>query len=212
MQASARHRADRARRGFAAWKTLGFLVLASLVAGVFLLKSHRTLLDDRAIVQKHWSEVVRQYERRTDVVTKLLGTARESRVPEASLGPLSEAHHRIDRGNPPESIYSERKKIGAYLRGQDELEKALGPFLNYVEERDALDGQAFDEVRASLDHTEKRIEVAWRDHAAAIDRHDADMSRFPMTLIVRLTGLQRLPQLSPDRRPAGVAQVDGDQD
>lgn len=128
-----------------------------------------------------WSEVLNQYQRRSDLIPNLVETVKgfakqESSVLEAVTAARAAATSvKVDAGtiNDPETF---RK----FQEAQAQLSGSLGRLLAITEAYpDLKSNQSFLALQSQLEGTENRIAVARRDYIEAVRIYNTELRTFP---------------------------------
>jgi LemA protein len=131
-----------------------------------------------------WSEVLNQYQRRTDLIPNLVETvkgyaAHEREVLEAVVQARAQA---TQVQLPPEAL-DNPEAFKAFQEGQAGLTGALSRLLAVVENYpDLKASQNFLALQAQLEGTENRIAVARRDYIEAVRVYNTSLRTFPSVL------------------------------
>ena len=163
---------------------LAFGVLVLLMAGC----SYNSLVGADESVNKAWSDVESQYQRRADLVPNLVAAVKGAADFERStLQAVVDARSRVGQISLKEAPTAEQMQD--FQESQNALGGALTRLLvvaeNYPELRAT---QAFIDLQAQLEGTENRIAVARQDYNATVADYNTLRRRFPTVLLSGLMG------------------------
>lgn len=175
------------------WIVLGLLVL-------FSISSYNGLVTSRETVNKTWSNVENQYQRRSDLIPNLVSTVKGAADFEKStLTAVMEARAnatsiRIDPNNmTPE-------KLQQYQAAQSQVGGALSRLLAVAENYPQLKAvESFNQLQAQLEGTENRINEARRQFNDASQGYNTSRSKFPRVLFAGLFGFKERPYFEADK-------------
>ncbi len=175
------------------WIVLGLLVL-------FSVSSYNGLVTSRETVNKTWSNVENQYQRRSDLIPNLVSTVKGAADFEKStLTAVMEARAnatsiRIDPNNmTPE-------KLQQYQAAQSQVGGALSRLLAVAENYPQLKAvEGFNQLQAQLEGTENRINEARRQFNDAAQEYNTSRSKFPRVLFAGLFGFKERPYFESDK-------------
>lgn len=175
------------------WIVLGLLVL-------FSISSYNGLVTSRETVNKTWSNVENQYQRRSDLIPNLVSTVKGAADFEKStLTAVMEARAnatsiRIDPNNmTPE-------KLQQYQAAQSQVGGALSRLLAVAENYPQLKAvESFNQLQAQLEGTENRINEARRQFNDAAQGYNTSRSKFPRVLFAGLFGFKERPYFEADK-------------
>jgi len=128
-----------------------------------------------------WSQVLNEYQRRTDLVPNLVATVKGYAAHEASvLEAVTEARAKVTQTNIPSDILTNPKAFQAFEQNQATLSGALSRLMVVTENYPNLKAdQNFLALQAQLEGTENRIAVARRDYILAVQQYDTELSTIP---------------------------------
>ncbi|MFZ9407429.1 MAG: LemA family protein [Burkholderiaceae bacterium] len=174
-----------------AWLAMGMLSLALAGCGYNDIQS-----ADEA-TKSAWSEVVNQYQRRSDLIPNLVNTVKGYADQEKEvLVRVTEARSRVGqvRVDP-----TDEGSLRQFESAQREMGSALSRLLVVAENYPQLKSdQNFRDLQAQLEGTENRITVARKRYIEAIERHNVLVRQFPVNLTAMVFGYKAKPQFSVD--------------
>jgi len=132
-------------------------------------------------VKANWSQVLNQYQRRTDLVPNLVNTVKGYAAQEKDvLTAVVEARSRVAQTTLPKDILTNKEAFQQFQKNQDALSSALSRLLVVVERYpDLKSNQNFLALQSQLEGTENRIAVARRDYIAAVQQYNTELKTFP---------------------------------
>jgi len=142
-----------------------------------------------------WSEVINQYQRRSDLIPNLVNTVKGYADQEKDvLIRVTEARARVGqvRVDP-----SDEGSLRQFESAQRDMGSALSRLLVVAENYPQLKSdQNFRDLQAQLEGTENRITVARKRYIEAIERHNVLVRQFPVNLTAMAFGYKAKPQFS----------------
>jgi LemA protein len=132
-------------------------------------------------VKAAWSEVLNQYQRRTDLIPNLVETVRGYAQQERqTLTAVTEARAKATQMQIPPDILTNPEAFKRFQENQAQLTGALARLLA-VSERypDLKSNQNFLALQSQLEGTENRIAVARRDYIAAVQKYNTTLRTIP---------------------------------
>src|SRR5690348_10249424 len=132
-------------------------------------------------VKAAWSEVLNQYQRRSDLIPNLVETVKGYAHQEQQvLTQVTEARAKATQMQLPPDILSNPDAFRQFEQNQAKLTGALGRLL-VVSERypDLKSDQNFLALQSQLEGTENRIAVARRDYILAVQQYNTELRTIP---------------------------------
>ena len=136
-------------------------------------------LEERA--NAAWSEVLNQYQRRTDLVPNLVEVVKGFAAQEREvLTQVTEARSRVAQMQIPPDITSNPEAFRRFQENQQALGGALSRLIATVEAYpDLRSSENFLTLQAQLEGTENRIAVARRDYIEAVRAYNTELRTIP---------------------------------
>jgi LemA protein len=156
---------------------LATLVLALNLAGCGV----NTIPTDEERARASWSEVLNQYQRRSDLIPNLVETVKGYAAQEREvLTQVIEARAKATQVKVDASTITDPEAFKRFQEAQAQLSGVLGRLLA-VSERypDLKSNQNFLTLQAQLEGTENRVAVARRDYIEAVRVYNTDLKTFP---------------------------------
>jgi LemA protein len=136
-------------------------------------------LDEQ--VKAAWSEVLNQYQRRTDLIPNLVETVKGYATQEQdTLVKVTEARAKATQMQIPADVTSNPEAFHQFEQNQAQLGGALGRLLAVSEKYpDLKSNQNFLALQSQLEGTENRIAVARRDYIQAVQAYNTQLRTIP---------------------------------
>jgi LemA protein len=136
-------------------------------------------LDEQA--KAAWSQVLNQYQRRSDLIPNLVETVKGAADFEReTLTAVVEARSKVAQTNIPKDILNNPEAFKAFEQNQSALSSALSRLMVVVERYpDIKANQNFLALQSQLEGTENRIAVARRDYIEAVRVYNTELRTFP---------------------------------
>jgi LemA protein len=169
------------------------LVVGFIAILIFwMFGSYNTLVDKQEAVERDWSNVENQYQRRADLIPNLVNTVKGyADFERETLREVIEARSKATSVTvDPTNLTPE--KLAEYQQAQNGLSSALGRLLVVVEKYpDLKANQNFLDLQAQLEGTENRITVARNRFNDTANSYNASIRKFPAAMIAGMMGFER---------------------
>lgn len=172
------------------------LVIVVLVLGLSLAGTYNRLVTFGQEVDKQWSQVENQYQRRYDLVPNLVATVQgAAQFEKSTLEAVTQARASVGRAQvTPGKAPDDPAQLAQYEQAQAALGGALQRLLVVVEKYPELKANAnFLDLQAQLEGTENRIAVARMDYNKAAQDYNTARLRFPTNLMASILGFKEKP-------------------
>ncbi|MDE2235302.1 MAG: LemA family protein [Gammaproteobacteria bacterium] len=128
-----------------------------------------------------WSQVLNEYQRRTDLIPNLVATVKGYAAHEANvLEAVTDARAKVSQTRIPADILTNPKAFHEFEQNQATLGGALSRLMMVTENYPNLKAdQNFLVLQAQLEGTENRIAVARRDYIIAVQQYDTELTTIP---------------------------------
>ena len=132
-------------------------------------------------VDASWSQVLNEYQRRTDLIPNLVATVKGYATHEADvLEAVTKARAQVTQTRIPADILTNPQAFRAFEQNQATLGGALSRLMMVTENYPNLKAdQNFLTLQAQLEGTENRIAVARRDYILAVQQYDTELVTIP---------------------------------
>jgi len=182
---------------------LGALLLAATLAGCGYNDFQR--LDEQ--VKAGWSEVLNQYQRRSDLIPNIVATVKgEANFEQETLTKVVEARAKATSIQATPELINNPEAFNKFQAAQGELSGALSRLLVVTENYPNLKAnQAFQDLRVQLEGTENRITVARGRYVKAVQDYNVLARSFPNNLTAMVFGYQVKPNFTVQNEAAITA-------
>ena len=135
-----------------------------------------------------WSEVVNQYQRRTDLIDNLVNTVKgEAQFEQDTLNQVINARARATSIQVTPETLNNPEAFRQFQAAQGELSSALSRLMVTVERYpDLKANQGFRDLRVQLEGTENRITVARNRYIDTIQEYNVLARSFPTNLTAKV--------------------------
>jgi LemA protein len=139
-------------------------------------------------VKATWSEVLNQYQRRTDLVPNLVATVQGyAKQEQTVLTQVTEARAKATQMTLPPDILTNPQAFQQFEQNQAALGGALSRLLAVSEQYpDLKSSQNFLALQSQLEGTENRISVARRDYIQAVQNYNTTLRTIPSRWIASI--------------------------
>ena len=164
------------------------------IAVAFTSCNYNSLVEQQENVDKAWSEVENQYQRRSDLIPNLVATVKGYAAHEENtLTAVVEA-----RANASSvTIQAEEltdENLARFQQAQDALSQGIGRLMAVAEAYpDLKANENFQELQAQLEGTENRIAVARRNYNDVAQQYNAEIRKFPTLIYAGWFGFNKKP-------------------
>lgn len=171
------------------------LIITLVVVGILVLwifSSYNGLVDKQEAVEKEWSNVENQYQRRADLIPNLVNTVKGyAEFERETLTEVVEARSKATAVNvDPTNLTPE--KLAEFQQAQNGLSSALSRLLVVVEKYpDLKANENFLQLQAQLEGTENRITVARNNFNETANVYNSAIRRFPGAIVANIMGFER---------------------
>ncbi|HYX22412.1 MAG TPA: LemA family protein [Thermoanaerobaculia bacterium] len=175
---------------------LGILLLVVVIAAISFAGTYNRLVTLGQDVDKQWSEVENQYQRRADLIPNLVQTVQgAANFEKETLTAVTEARASVGRATiTPGKAPTDPETLARYQAAQDQLGSALQRLLVVSERYPELRAnQNFRDLQAQLEGTENRITVARGRFNDSAQQYNTVLKRFPTNFIGGMFGFKERP-------------------
>jgi len=153
-------------------------------------------LDEQ--VKGGWSEVVNQYQRRSDLIPNIVATVKgEANFEQETLTKVIEARAKATSIQATPELINNPEAFGKFQAAQGELGSALSRLMVTVEKYPELKAnQGFQDLRVQLEGTENRITVSRNRYIKAVQAYNVLARSFPNNLTAMVFGYQVKPNFT----------------
>lgn len=170
-------------------------IIILVVLAIILLwgvTAYNNLVSMEENVNRQWSNVETQYQRRADLIPNLVSTVKGYAAHESStLESVIEARSKATSITVSGSDLTP-EKMAEYQKAQGAVTSALGKLLAVAENYpDLKANQNFLELQAQLEGTDNRISVARTNYNGAAKEFNTSIRRFPNNILAGICGFEK---------------------
>ena len=153
-------------------------------------------LDEQ--VKAGWSEVLNQYQRRSDLIPNIVATVKgEANFEQETLTKVVEARAKATSIQATPELVNNPEAFNKFQAAQGELSSALSRLLVVTENYPNLKAnQGFQDLRVQLEGTENRITVARNRYIKTVQEYNVLTRSFPNNLTAMLFGYSVKPSFT----------------
>ena len=153
-------------------------------------------LDEQ--VNASWSEVLSQYQRRSDLIPNIVNTVKgEASFEQDTLTKVVEARAKATSIQVTPELARDPAALQKFQAAQGELSSALSRLMVVSERYPQLQAnQGFRDLRVQLEGTENRITVARNRYIKAVQEYNVLACRFPTNLTAKVFGYEVKPNFT----------------
>jgi LemA protein len=145
-----------------------------------------------------WSEVLNQYQRRSDLIPNIVATVKgEANFEQETLTRVVEARSRATSINATPELVNDPAAFQKFQAAQGELTSALSRLLVVTENYPNLKAnQGFQDLRVQLEGTENRITVARNRYIKTVQDYNVLARSFPTNLTAKVFSYEPKPNFT----------------
>jgi LemA protein len=176
------------------WRAIVALTAALILSGCGYNDFQR--MDEQ--VKASWSEVINQYQRRTDLIPNIVATVKgEANFEQETLTRVIEARSRATSIQATPELIENPEAFNKFQRAQGELSGALSRLMVVAEQYPTLKANAaFQDLRVQLEGTENRITVARNRYIKTVADYNTLARSFPTNLTAMVFGYEVKPNFT----------------
>ncbi|HEY9106774.1 MAG TPA: LemA family protein [Roseateles sp.] len=165
---------------------------------------YNTLQTNDEQIKASWSEVVNQYQRRSDLVPNLVNTVKgEADFEKTTLTQVIDARAKATAIQATPELIEDVEAFRKFQAAQGELSGALSRLMVVSESYPTLRAnQAFRDLQAQLEGTENRITVARNRYIQAVQNYNVTVRSFPSNLTAMAFGYKEKANFSVENEQA----------
>ncbi|GAC1373930.1 MAG: LemA family protein [Aquirhabdus sp.] len=159
---------------------------------------YNTLQAKDEAVTANWSEVLNQYQRRTDLIPNLVNTVKGYATHEEKvLTEVTAARASVAGIKATPELVNDPVAFQKFIDAQNQLQGSLSRLMAVSENYPNLKAdQTFRDLSAQLEGTENRITVARNRYIEAVQDFNVTVRQFPSNLTAKVTGMHTKPNFS----------------
>ena len=149
-------------------------------------------------VTASWSEVVNQYQRRSDLVPNLVKVVQQYAEQEQEVfTQVAAARSQAGGITITPELLNDPEAMERYAAAQDQMTGALSRLMAVSERYPELKSDAlFQDLQAQLEGTENRIAVARNRYIQEVQSYNTTVRQFPTNITAKVFGLDAKPNFS----------------
>lgn len=173
---------------------IGIVALVILIIG-WLMSGYNDMVKLDENVNREWSQVENQYQRRLDLIPNLVNVVKGYASHEKeTLEGVIEARAKATQTTIDPSNMTE-EQLANFQKSQDGLSGALNRLMVVVEKYPDLKAiDNFKQLQKQLEGTENRITVARKDYNKAVTIYNKKVRSFPNNMLAGIFGFSVRPQ------------------
>ena len=173
---------------------IGIVALVILIGG-WLMSGYNDMVELDENVNREWSQVENQYQRRLDLIPNLVNVVKGYASHEKeTLEGVIEARAKATQTTIDPSNMTE-EQFANFQKSQDGLSGALNRLMVVVEKYPDLKAtDNFKQLQKQLEGTENRITVARKDYNKAVTIYNKKVRSFPNNMLAGIFGFSVRPQ------------------
>ena len=183
-------------------------VLLAAVVALFAMTSCSTyngMVSKEEAVNRAWSNVETQYQRRADLIPNLVATVKGYAAHEEQT--LTDVVKGRSKALSAENLTPE--SLAEFQQAQSAVTSALGRLIAVSESYpDLKANQNFIELQAQIEGTENRITVARREFNEATQAYNVAVRKFPAVIIAKIFSFEQKPYFEADESAAEAPKVE----
>jgi LemA protein len=155
-------------------------------------------------IKAAWSEVINQYQRRSDLVPNLVATVKGYAAQEQTIFiQVAEARASVGSIKATPELINDPEAFAKFQAAQSQLQSALSRLLLVSENYPQLKSDAvFRDLTAQLEGTENRITVARNRYIKAVQDYNVTVRSFPTNLTAMIFKMGVKPNFTVDNEKA----------
>lgn len=176
---------------------IGCSIGAAILFLVFILFSYAVSKYNQLVslneeVNKAWSQVENQYQRRFDLIPNLVETVKGvANFEKETYIAVTEARAKVGQIQITPQLLEDPQAFERFQSAQDNLSSALSRLLVAVENYPQLKAnENFLQLQAQLEGTENRISVERKRFNEAVQSYNTAIKRFPTNIIAGMFGFR----------------------
>ena len=178
---------------------LGVIFVFAIAIVMWGVGVYNSLIGMDQQVQKEWSQVENQYQRRADLIPNLVNTVKgfASQEKDVLLG-VTEARAKVGQLTVTKDVVNDPQAFAKFQAAQDGLSSALSRLLLVVENYPNIkSNENFLSLQTQLEGTENRIAVARKNYNESVQTYNTRIRQFPGALVAGFSGFSEKQYFKP---------------
>ena len=169
-------------------KTLIILAVVVALGAWFVISTLNGLIPMDETCKANWSQVLNQYQRRSDLIPNLVATVKGYASHEQdTLTQVIEARAKATQTTLSPDMLSNEQAMATFMQNQGALSSALSRLMVVVEKYPELKAnENFRALQSQLEGTENRIAVARKDYIDSVKVFNTRIRTIPTKWVVAL--------------------------
>ncbi|MEY4703321.1 MAG: hypothetical protein RIR96_1218 [Bacteroidota bacterium] len=168
-----------------------------LLVGFWSCNGYNGLVSSDQGLQKVWSNVETNYQRRTDLYNSIIKTIEGSAKFEKST--LKEVIEARSKATQLKVDINDPASLEAYQKAQSNLQGSFSRLMAIAESYPELKTtKQFGDFQTQIEGTENRINIARQDYNKAIETYNLKVKRFPGNILAGIFGFGAKPYYKAD--------------
>lgn len=169
-------------------KTLIILAVVVALGAWFVISTLNGLVPMDETCQANWSQVLNQYQRRSDLIPNLVATVKGYAAHEQdTLTQVVEARAKATQTKVSPDMITDEKAMATFMQNQGALSSALSRLMVVVEKYPELKAnENFMALQSQLEGTENRIAVARKDYIDSVRVFNTRIRTIPTKWVVAI--------------------------
>ncbi|TGK12457.1 LemA family protein [Leptospira fletcheri] len=149
-------------------------------------------------VKAAWSEVLNQYQRRTDLIPNLVNTVKGYASQEKEvLTEVTKARASVGSVQATPEVLNDPELFKKFTQAQGQMTSALSRLMVVVEKYpDLKSNQNFLDLQAQLEGTENRITVSRNRYIQSVQEYNVTVRTFPNVITAKIFGYSPKPNFT----------------
>lgn len=168
----------------------GVILLGLLILVMTGVSNYNKFVELNQSVNKEWSMVENQYQRRLDLIPNLVNTVKgAANFEQKTLVDVTEARAKATSLTITPEVLNNPQAFAKFQQIQGEVSSALSRLLVSVEKYpDLKANESFLQLQSQLEGTENRINVARNKFNESVNMYNTSIKRFPAVIFAGIFG------------------------
>jgi len=169
---------------------LGVIFVFAIAIVMWGVGVYNSLIGMDQQVQKEWSQVENQYQRRADLIPNLVNTVKgfASQEKDVLLG-VTEARAKVGQLTVTKDVVNDPQAFAKFQAAQDGLSSAISRLLLVVENYPNIkSNENFLSLQTQLEGTENRIAIARKNYNESVQTYNTRIRQFPGAIVAGFSG------------------------